>query len=392
VVNRGTVRTTLLWGWAAAVVGVLALGAARPLPFEGWDEGAWPWAIGPMVLPVAAALVLQQRPGNPIGRLLGVAGTAAGLLFLTSWATVTWPEVAVLRWTARAASAGLAAEIGALLVLVHVYPGGRPFGPRHRMVLWLLLVVLGVAAVSSVRVHLAGGVADPTAPTWVATLQELTLVAAVILGLGGIAVLVARHRAAGPVVRAQLKWFVLGAATFVAMFLASGIVSADASRLVHLATGWFIVLGFWGLGGAIVVAITRYHLFEIDRVLSRTIGYALLSLVLLGLYAAGVVVFGSALRAVMGREASDLSTALSTLAVAATFQPLRRTLQHQADRRFDRASYDAIATVQSFAHRLRQETELVAVERDLQQTVAGSLHPAHASLWLPRARTGDDHG
>jgi hypothetical protein len=388
--SRPTPRATLLWGWAAGVIVVLALGAARPLPFDGWDEAAWPWAVGPMVLPVAAALVLQRRPGNPIGRLLGVAGTAAGLMFATSWAIVTWPEVAVVGWAARAAGMGVVVEIGALLALVHVYPTGRPFGRAHRMVLGVLALTLTAAAVSSVRVILPGGAVDPTAPAWVVTVHELTLLAAALLGLGGIAVLLARYRLAGPVVRAQLKWFVSGAVTFVAMFVASGLVSAEASRLAHLATGWFIVLGFWSLTGAIVIAITRYRLFDIDRVLSRTIGYALLSLILLGVYAVGVVGFGSAARAITGRSVNDLGTALSTLAVAAAFQPLRRGLQRQVDRRFDRARYDAIVTVQAFAHRLRQETALDVVERELLRTVTGSLHPAHASLWLPPPRVGDD--
>jgi hypothetical protein len=125
---------------------------------------------------------------------------------------------------------------------------------------------------------------------------------------------------------------------------------------------------------------SRYRLYEIDRIISRTVSWALVTVVLAGVFVAGVVGLEAALAGVTQGE--SLAVAASTLAAFALFQPVRLRIQRTVDRHFDRARYDAERTAQAFAGRLRDDAAIEAVEADLRQTVAESLNPRSTSLWL----------
>ena len=128
------------------------------------------------------------------------------------------------------------------------------------------------------------------------------------------------------------------------------------------------------------VAILRHRLYDIDRIVSRTIGYALLSGVLVSVYVAGVVLSSAVLEPASG--GSDVAVAVGTLAAAAVFQPLRRRIQHAVDRRFNRRRYDAARTIDAFSTQLRHEVDLDSLRSDLMDVVTRTLEPAGVSLWL----------
>jgi hypothetical protein len=192
--------------------------------------------------------------------------------------------------------------------------------------------------------------------------------------------LVLRFRRARGVERQQLRWLTVAAA------LAPLAVLVTAAGLV---TEHLTVAG-WAIGGylallplAIAAAIARYRLYDLDRILSRTLAYGLLT-VLLSLGYAGVVL---GLGQLLGRD-SSLAVAGATLAVAALFQPARRRIQQVVDRRFNRRRYDAARTIQAFSARLRDEVDLDTLTTELLAVVDQTMQPTQASLWLrpPQAR------
>jgi hypothetical protein len=186
--------------------------------------------------------------------------------------------------------------------------------------------------------------------------------------------LVRRFRRSRGSERQQLRWLGLVAA------LAPLVVLATAGAIVteHLVlAGWVIGLYLALLPLAIAAAIARYRLYDLDRIISRTLAYGLLT-VLLGLgYAAAVLGLGR----LLGRD-SSLVVAAATLAVAALFQPARRRIQQLVDRRFNRRRYDAARTVQAFSTRLRDQVDLTTLTGELLAVVEETMHPTQVSLWL----------
>jgi hypothetical protein len=186
-----------------------------------------------------------------------------------------------------------------------------------------------------------------------------------------------RLRRARGVQRQQLR-LVTGAATLavVAVPLAVLGVSLDSPLLVGVA-----LLGYATVVcAAITAAVLRDRLYDLDHLLSRTLSYGLLTGVLAGLYAFGVLVAGHVVSP--GGRAGSLVVAATTLAVAAAFSPLRRRIQRQVDRRFNRRRYDAARTIDAFAARLRDETDLGVLRTELLAVVDGVMQPAGVSLWL----------
>jgi hypothetical protein len=201
------------------------------------------------------------------------------------------------------------------------------------------------------------------------------------LVLAAMASLVLRFRRAGAVERRQLTWFVY--ATVVnGVYLVPEVFGLLPSTLFWTALG---AATFALLPVAVGVAVFRYHLFEIDRIVSRTVSYGLLTAGLIGLYLLVVALLRPLLEPVTGSSA--LAVAASTLAVAAVFNPARRRLQAAVDQRFDRARYDAARAVEAFAARLRNQVDLDQITTSLCDTVAATVAPGRVAVWL-RAPTG----
>ncbi len=229
------------------------------------------------------------------------------------------------------------------------------------------------------------GVPGNVNPTAVESLVPLMPLAYALLALtfvGGPVSVVMRYRRAGAVERLQLRWIASAAAFSASVFAPALVVVPWGNPLgAHLALAAFsFLVAFTAIPVAIGVAVLRYRLYEIDRVVSRTVTYAVLTVLLGGAYVAVVAVLRQLLSPVTGE--SRLAVAGSTLAVAALFMPVRRRVQRMVDRRFNRARYDAARTVEEFAARLRDQVDLDEVTAELLAAVHATVQPARVSLWL----------
>ena len=213
-------------------------------------------------------------------------------------------------------------------------------------------------------------------PPLVGGMFWIAFAGSLVLGAIAVVALVLRFRRAGAVERQQIKWFAYGAVLSIPLTL---FPEADpwGPYLEFLGT----VLLLAGLG----IGILRYRLWDIDRLVNRTVVYGLVTVILGGAYALGVLVLGHAVSA--GRSPSSLVVAGTTLVVAALFQPLRRRVQRAVDRRFNRRHYDAARTIEAFATRLREHTDLQALSAELLAVADHTLQPTQVSLWLAQPPT-----
>jgi len=219
---------------------------------------------------------------------------------------------------------------------------------------------------SPLAVHVLVG---PLTVVWVAS-AAVTYLGLVV----AIASLVIRSRRARGTERQQLRWVALAAWLSVlalVMVLAGLVLGSDV--IVNWAAGVLVAILPLGTGAAIL----RYRLYDLDRIISRTVAYGLLSVLLAGGYAAVVLGLGQ----LLGRD-SSLIVAAATLAVAAAFQPLRRRIQAAVDRRFNRRRHDAAQTIAAFSAHLRDEIDLATLTGELLAVVDQTMQPTQASLWL----------
>jgi hypothetical protein len=388
-------RFGLLSPGTATVLGVLVLVLAiATFTLKGFDHqltGSGTWSsIAIVVMYAGVGLVVARRqPHNPIGWLLLVfialyvlgAGAVeyAVLAYTLGHRGLPLAAAAVVLGTLQAPSLALFPPV------ILLFPDGRLASRRWRRVLWAYAVLTaygsavsvaqGIAAVAGHDIHLdtngnltstgqlGGWLANP--PTWLAG-PVLASIAAI--GLSFVARQVLSWRRAGGERRQQLKW------------LASGAAVAVFSILLGVLIGSFVPLvGLAALPASIGVAILKYRLYDIDRLISRTLAYAIVTGLLVGVYA-GLVLLATELLHVH----TPVAVAASTLAAAALFSPLRLRVQHVVDRRFNRARYDADQTVAAFAARLKDAVDLDSASDDLARVVQQALEPAHLSVWISR--------
>ena len=284
-----------------------------------------------------------------------------------------------------------------LLGLVFLlFPDGRPPSPRWRWVLWAyagigLVWITWTTAITvgaiighhpqvdpSGQLFLLSG-DDPAAESWNAALTLIFLLVAVCL-VASLAGQVASWRRSSGERRQQLKWLMAGLAALVAgvaIDTVSGL--GTASGTVPIGTACFLA-GLLAFSLCVGVAVLRYRLFDIDRIISRTLAYAIITGLLVGVYAGVVLLATEVLRI----HHSTVAVAAATLAAAALFNPVRRRVQKLVDRRFNRARYDADRIVAAFAARLKDAVDLDAVRADLASSVQQALEPAHISVWISR--------
>ena|SRR5215211_2757718 len=267
------------------------------------------------------------------------------------------------------------------IVLLYVFPDGR-FVPR-----WTWLLVAAAVALVVLAPDLPEDMLNlPDAPEGVSVLRwRATVLAWLGLWCTGIFAQVYRYRrVSGPVQRQQGKWVMFTLSLFMAII---GLGFVIPSLYLNLPDVWFaaILLTAAPLGivlpVSIAMAILRYRLYDIDRVISRTVAYAVLTVLLGAVYSGVVLVLGQLFGGVTG-DPPTWAVAGATLVVAALFQPARRRIQAVVDRRFNRRHYDAARTVEAFADRLRQEVDLDALAPELLAVVDQTFQPTRASLWL----------
>ncbi len=242
-----------------------------------------------------------------------------------------------------------------------------------------------VLAAHDVRIGANGDLTNPT------TGLQTLLFGAVIVGalaswVAWLALQIPAYRRAGGERRQQLKWLYSGAAIFVASLLIGVFIVLVA---MGEAPGWgtqpavndLTTLSASALPACIGVAVLRYRLYEIDRIISRVVAYTIITAVLAGVFA-GLVVLSTVVLPIK----TPVAIAAATLVVASLFAPLRRRVQHAVDRRFNRARYNAEAVVAAFAARVVQTVDLEMVQNDLIGVVQETFEPTRASVWLSRAR------
>jgi hypothetical protein len=340
-------------------------------------------------------VLAARRPRNPLGWILLA-------IFLLAVAPTN--QYAVLDYRMHNGTlplGGMAVVLGAawplflllIAVLLCLFPDGRLPAGRWRRVAVIVLtagVLLalaasgsGVAAVAGhdVRVNGSGSLITEQSGVW-NVLQSVLAITVFMSWLVWLIVQVPRYRRSTGERRQQLKWLYSGAAVFVVSVFAASLASDRSSGLARVVSDLISPLGFAAFAACFTVAVLKYRLYEIDRIISRVISYAIITAVLAGVFA-GLVLLATTVLPVK----TPVAVAASTLAAAALFNPLRKRVQRVVDRRFNRARYDAEVVVATFAARLRQTVDLDAARDDLVGTVYQVFQPAHVSMWLP-AETG----
>jgi hypothetical protein len=360
-----------------------------------------------LAFPLVGALIVSRQPRNPIGWIC----LADGLLWMFNGVTDSYYRYGVAKPGAvpSPVAVGTLANqwlwvptIGLLgIYLLLLFPDGRLPSSRWRPLAWLsgvMIVLLSVTeGLAPGPLENQGGVRNPFGLESFPWLADAALIMLPLLPLCIVASavsLVLRYRRSEGEVRQQIKWiaFVASFAGLVYLIALSSLfilfpeLLSNEGRLPPTPL-WFdllvsvALLGFAGVPVAIGFAVLKYRLYEIDLIINRTLVYGALTATLVAAYFGSVVLLQGSLRALTG-EGSQLVIVASTLAIAALFNPLRRRIQGFIDRRFYRRKYDAAKTLQAFSVKLRDETDLDALNAELVGVVRETMQPAHVSLWL----------
>ena len=337
-------------------------------------------------LPSVGVTLAIQRPGNPIGwlLLLGavalIAGTFVAAYVEHSFAVAPLPGYRLFDWLGSDPLQFLALTL-LLFWVPLVFPTGRLPGPRWRVVALAAVAVTiapvvfrAVASGPDYGRRLPNPFAISAIPEQAVSFVSVgsTVAFMTLIGLAGLSVLLRYRRSAG-IERQQLKWFMAAVALL--------LPAAGVAALTGTEAGWLLMLVTVGfLPVAIGVAVLRYRLYEIDRLISRTIGWALVTGLLVGAFALLVLGSSAVLEPLTG--GNTLAVAGSTLVVALLFNPLRTRVQIAVDRRFDRSRYDGERTLAAFGERLRDEVDLPTIRADVLATVETSVRPSRVGLWL----------
>jgi hypothetical protein len=385
-------RSAAWWLWAvgtvllAAVLVLLRLGGTTP---DGTDHTDLAYQAGLVALYLAlsvGAWVAARRPGNPTGWLLcgpplGALGAQVVALYTSASLAAdprTLPAVSWVAWVGDWIWVPIVISGPWLLVL---FPNGQLPSPRWRPFAWLLAVLsallLVTAALRPGPTEMAPRIVNPLGVELVGDLADV--VAAVMLGalLVSAAALLLRFRRSRGEERQQIKVVVYAGTALAVLAIIGQLVFW---YLLH--SGDVGVLIFWlGMPVAVAVAILKYRLYDVDRIINRTLVYGLLTALLGAVYAGVVLVLGQVFGGV-GGDPPSWAVAGATLAVAALFQPARRRIQQAVDRRFNRHRYDMAKTVETFSARLRDQVDLDTLSAELLAVVDQTVQPARASLWL----------
>jgi hypothetical protein len=382
--------------WAVSVAATateIGYTAVHPLPARLVNQSGsgLDGAVGIVFVTAFAtvgALLAWKRPGNPIGWLLSAIALANAGAGQAVWLARFPRTLTLADWLGWIWLLGL----GLCVFVVLLFPTGNLPSRRWRPVAWaagagLAGWVLGNAFAPTI-ISATPSTPNPVGLTGPAgdIFKIMAAGGAVLIvatALAAVLSLAFRYRRARTAERAQLKWLVYAAALIVAVLLAevpAGQIAGGGSAANNLRNAMSI--GAIALVPvAIGIAVLRYRLYDIDRVISRTVAYAIVTGLLVGVYAGLVLlatpVFGSR---------KPVTVAAATLAAAALFSPVRRRVQRGVDRRFNRARYDADKTVAAFAIRLKDAVDLDTVQADLASAVQQALEPAHVSIWLAERR------
>ncbi len=372
-------RRTLIWAFTAGWYGAMTWIAL----ITGDASGI----VGFFAFPLVGAILLTSRPRNGMGRalLFGI-----GILDLVMGG-LTQGALA-LDWPSWVLSLGVALSWPAWILLpfvITIFPTGR-FQNRFGRALWWTAVaagmLIGLMQLLDPSVLVASGEVNPLGVAWVGMVTPVVFPIAnavqVVVYVGVLADLVVRFARSRGAFRLQFRWLVFAACVIIPIIAVVGIVLAidpDSTIGSTVSYGAAFVLNF--IPGAILIAVTRHGLYEINRVISRTVSYAIVALLVIAAYAAIVVSFSLLLP---GQNA--VAVALATLAAAAVFLPLLRWIQRRLDRAFDRERYDAQQVVEAFGERVRTDIDPATTAPELIEAVQQTLQPSSVGIWTTRDR------
>jgi hypothetical protein len=401
-------RVFALVGLTLAVVGGLGGLVVRimwPVPILPTTFGVGPSnlvaiAILGITWTTVGALLVVRRPDNPVGRIMVVVGVGLALSILTvAVAFAALAEGTVVGREVASLAGGLTGLLTPILVLVFylpfIFPTGHGHTPRWevigRVFLWSAMVLGALLVLQPGDVHLLPGIRNPIGfgpdlrPIFgdrVVGAVEGTALA--ILSPIWVLAVVSRYRAAGGIERQQLKWFLAGSSLTVVAGAVMFAVAAVTRGPIGEAPLMVFALAGTTVPAAIGIAILRYHLYDIDRIISRTIAYAIVSAITAIVFGGGIVLLTTVLARLA--EGQAIAVAAATLTAFVAFQPLLRRVRRNVDRRFDRVRYDAEQTVAGFSTRLRDQVDIATVTTDLRATVQGAVNPSSVGLWIREAR------
>jgi hypothetical protein len=388
--GRGRGRSPSRLAWLLYVLALALVGLAvglwlvvhRPVAgavgYRYWREGM----VTTLAYATVGALITTRRPAHPVGWLflgagLGGAAQLATGEFAAAFLAASGPSVAVAV-AALASSAFQLVVVGLLVCLLLLFPTGRPPSRRWWVLVWVVaagVVLFSVGAgLAPARYEDFPGVENPFGITsleavlkWIDGVGGVLFVAGF---LGALASLVVRFTRSRGLERQQLKWFVYAAGLGIVVLV------------LPIPLPGFLVwtLAPVGLSTAAAVAVLRYRLYDIDRLINRTLVYGLLTAILGLGYAAGSLVF--ILVTGVGSGPPSWLVAAVTLAAAAVFRPARHRIQAAVDRRFNRRKYHAATTIQAFTTRLREQIDLDTLSNELLAVVDQTMEPTRVSLWL----------
>lgn len=381
---RRLVVTAMPGSLVAATVALVALHLAhggRALP-AGW----YVVFVCGLAFAVVGGLVVWRRPRHRLGWVLvwlGGVGCIQTAVELYAAYSIHVHALPAVQWVYLLSVFAGGSLVSLLTLVFLLFPDGLLPTGRWR---WLTWVTIVVGAARALAEALAPGhfsdtvVTNPIGlpVTWVHTVDDMLNIGTLPLLLAAAAGVLLRWRRSAGIAREQYKCLAAAAATWPIVMVPLLVMP---SRISNSAVGEALFgVAVVAIAIGIGVAVLRYRLYDIDRVISRTVSYGLITGLLVGVYIASIALTTRVLPL-----SSSFGVAASTLAAVVLFQPVRRRVQDTVDRRFNRARYDAERTVDAFSARLRDSVQVEAVQRDLVHVVGGALQPATVSVWMRTA-------
>lgn len=384
------IAVTIALHLASAVLVVMGRNVTTPGDKET-NLGALGFVVAFVAFPVVGLLIVSRRPRNGVGWLFLLIGVG----FAISNLSATYADYAVYgdpgslpagAWAGWVTGWTDPLAFVSIMLLFLLFPDGALLTRRWRPVLWLTLG-FGAGSVAWNAVKPGKIFTDtlrfdnPAGIAWVGEnlgfLDPIIFIGFLTGIMLSVASAVLRFRRSRGIERDRMKWLAFAALLLVGSFVVAIALSA-------MSTGWLpgllIGLAFAAVPISVGIGVLRYRLYEIDRVISRTLAFTAVTVALGALYVALVLVGQALFSSVAG--GGGLVIAVSTLVVAALFLPLRARIQRLVDRRFNRHRYDAQKTLEAFGTRLREEVDLGTLSRELRAAVDETMQPAHASVWL----------
>ena len=375
---------------ALLVGGVVLSYAYRNIgPLSRWDFSDVFEEATFIAVPAVGFVLASRRPGNRIGWIFLGAGLVVSLGFFCDRygrgglvaAPGSLPAARVAAWFANSVWTTIPAAGLAYILLL--FPDGRLYSRRWRPAGWFVAAAFTLYAAAEVARawHIWTDPFTALSSGWYPGSHTSVLILVPAALLTSAAAVVVRFAGSSGAERLQLKWFVAAAVLVVAAIIPLSLapqigLSPAAASAAVAALKVVFCLALVCCYAAIAIAILKYRLYDIDRVISRTLAYAIVTGVLAGVYA-GLVLLATQ----VFRVHAPVAVAAATLAAAALFAPVRHRVQRRVDRRFNRSRYDADRTVAAFAARLKDAVDLDTVREDLTHAVHAALEPAHVSVW-----------